>query len=276
MILLLGGTRETAAMAEALTAAGYRAIVSTATEIPLSVGDSPDIVRRKGPLIEGDMAALIREKKIKAIVDVTHPYAAHVRATAERVAGRLGIPYLTFVRPGVLSGEDGVSMAANHEDAARLAFETGKPVLLTVGSKNVRPYAEESRRAGVPLMARVLAHPESIEACLKAGIPEERILTGRGPFTVEENLQLIRRFGIGVIVTKDSGEAGGVRAKLEAARIERCRLVVVQRPALSSKNRFDRIEDVVHALKRWSLSPPTNTSSTSRNTVTSWVQCRNR
>jgi precorrin-6A/cobalt-precorrin-6A reductase len=209
-------------------------------------------------LIEADMVALIREKKIKAIVDVTHPYAAHVRATAERVAGCLGIPYLTFVRPGVLSGEDGVSMAANHEDAARLACETGKPVLLTIGSKNVRPYAEESRRAGVLLMVRVLSHPESIEACRKAGIREEHILAGRGPFTVDENLQLIRRFGIGVIVTKDSGEAGGGRAKLEAARIEKCRLVVVRRPSLSSKNRFDRMEDVVHALKRLSPSLPSN------------------
>jgi hypothetical protein len=36
---------------------------------------------------------------------------------------------------------------------------------------------------------------------------------------------------IGVLVTKDSGKAGGVAQKLEAARIANCEVVVVARPA---------------------------------------------
>ena len=55
-------------------------------------------------------------------------------------------------------------------------------------------------------------------------------MTGRGPYTVEDNRQLLRRFGIKVLVTKDSGDRGGVLEKLEAARLEGCRIVVVGRP----------------------------------------------
>ncbi|MBI2437234.1 MAG: precorrin-6A/cobalt-precorrin-6A reductase, partial [Lentisphaerae bacterium] len=50
-----------------------------------------------------------------------------------------------------------------------------------------------------------------------------------GPFSLEENRALIRRFGVGVLVTKDSGAAGGFQAKQEAARLEGCLLVVVGR-----------------------------------------------
>jgi precorrin-6A/cobalt-precorrin-6A reductase len=56
------------------------------------------------------------------------------------------------------------------------------------------------------------------------------VITGRGPFTLEENLDVISKHQIGVLVTKDSGKAGGVAQKLEAARISNCEVVVVARP----------------------------------------------
>ena len=248
MILLLGGTSETAPLAEALANAGYRILVSTATDIPLAVGSHPNIAHRCGPLGEPELAALVRERQITAIVDATHPYASHVRATAQRVASSLDIPCLTHVRPSTVSEHDGARVIADHAEAARMACEAGRPILLTIGSKNVRPYAAAARRAGVTLVARVLSHADSIQACRDAGIAEDRIVTGRGPFSVEENRRLIRRFGIGVLVTKDSGEAGGVSEKLEAARLEGCRVIVVGRPPQPAGNVFDSIAGLVNAL----------------------------
>jgi precorrin-6A/cobalt-precorrin-6A reductase len=111
-----------------------------------------------------------------------------------------------------------------------MAFGLGRPVLLTTGSRNLAPYAEAALRTGVPFAVRVLDAPESLAACRTAGIPDERIIAGRGPFSVEENLDAIRRFGIGVIVTKESGLAGGFDAKLAAARRADCQLIVLSRP----------------------------------------------
>ena len=48
---------------------------------------------------------------------------------------------------------------------------------------------------------------------------------------MEANRVLIRRHGAKALVTKDSGEAGGLGLKLEAARLEACRIVLVSRPA---------------------------------------------
>jgi precorrin-6A/cobalt-precorrin-6A reductase len=252
MILLLGGTSETAPVATRLAEAGCRILVSTATDEPLEIGSLPNIERRSGPLDETGLANLVRRMNVRAIVDCTHPYAATVRATARGVAEQRAIPYFTFIRPaGVTPGEPGVHRAANHEEAARVAFSFGRPVLLTTGANHLAPYAARSRETGLALIVRVLPRRESLQACLRAGIAEDCIISARGPFTVKENRAQIRRFRIGVLVTKDSGEAGGVPAKLEAARAERCAVVIVERPPLPASGAYGSVEDLVAAvLKR--------------------------
>jgi precorrin-6A/cobalt-precorrin-6A reductase len=249
MILLLGGTSETAIVAEALAAAGQRVLVSTATDVALDVGGHANITRRCGRLDEDAMTALAQSEHARAIVDVSHPYAVALRATAQSVVRKAGIPYLTYLRPTACAAADGVRLAADHAEAARMACEPGRSVLLTIGSRNVAVYAREAAQSHVPLIARVLPEEDSIAACLAAGLPRERIVTGRGPFSVEANREIIRRFGVGVVVTKDSGEAGGFPAKQEAARLESCLLVVVGRAPQAAEQAFDNLEELIMAAR---------------------------
>jgi bifunctional phosphoserine phosphatase/homoserine phosphotransferase/precorrin-6x reductase len=253
MILLLGGTSDCASVAEALGRAGYRVLVSSATEVELFTGSHPRIERRCGRLDPVQMATLISEREIQAIVDAAHPYATALHVAAEQAARESGVPYLRYQRPGSVREGDGVCVVPDHERAARRAFQSGKPVLLTIGSRHVAAYGAQARRTGVDLIARVLDHPDSHQACREAGIA--RVITGRGPFSVDENRQLIRDFNAGVLVTKDSGDAGGVREKLEAARLENCEVIVVSRPAATGSG-FDSITELVHNLKR--LVPPSS------------------
>ena len=99
MILLIGGTSETAPLAAGLAAAGYDVLVSTATDVPLAIEEHPRIHRRTGRLDEEGLVALAEEKGIRAIVDAAHPYAAAAHAAAQNAAKRLGIPCLVFRRP---------------------------------------------------------------------------------------------------------------------------------------------------------------------------------
>jgi len=73
------------------------------------------------------------------------------------------------------------------------------------------------------------------------GILPETIITGKGPFSADENRSTIRNFRIGILVTKDSGKVGGVSEKLEAARLEGCRVVVARRPEPPGEY-FDQVE----------------------------------
>ena len=249
MIQLLGGTSQLSAIATALAEAGVVVLVSTATNEPLELAPHPNIERRSGRLDESAMVAMIAAKGIRAIVDATHPYATAAHATAAQAARQAGIPCLSFVRQGGIVPQEGVHFAPDHELAAALAFSFGKPVLLTTGANHLTPYAQEAARSGLRLVARVLPRAESIEACHQAGIAEDNIIAARGPFSLEQNLQQIRRYGIGVLVTKDSGPAGGVEAKLEAARQERCQVVVVARPAPPSGHCVTTVAQLVQSIK---------------------------
>jgi precorrin-6A/cobalt-precorrin-6A reductase len=249
MILLLGGTGESAAVAEGIAEAGYDVLVSAATDVPLNSGSHANLHRRSGRLNAEGMLELVRGQRIRAIVDVTHPYASEVRATAAHVAERMHIPYLTYVRPKSTCQGNGVRSVSTHEEAAQVAFAAGKPVLLTIGSKHVAPYVNEARRKNVLLAARVLDHADSVQACVAAGLPEDCIVTGRGPFTLEQNRVLLRQFEIAVMVTKDSGDRGGVREKLEAARLEGCEVVVVERPELPTTRACATLPDLISGLR---------------------------
>jgi len=248
MILLIGGTSETALVAQALADAGFVVVVSTATDLPLEIGSHPNISRTSGALDSQGIERLAGELRARMIVDCSHPYATAVKANARAAAKALGIPYAQWMRPRVPEYEDWIIVRETHTLAAETACAFGSPVLVTTGAKNLAPYAAEARRTGVELVVRVLPYQNSLVACHDAGIDSESIVTGRGPFSVEENLKVIRRFNIGVVVTKDSGEAGGMPAKIEAARVAGCHLIVIQRPASCDKENFTDVSRLVAAV----------------------------
>jgi precorrin-6A/cobalt-precorrin-6A reductase len=248
MILLIGGTSETAPLAEALAVAGFKVLVSTATQVPLDVGKHPNIASRSGILDGEGMAQLAAERGVHAIVDASHPYSLVAHANAKKVAIDMSIPYFRWVLLPAAKDGDPIFFARTHELAARMACSFSQPVFLTTGARNIIPYALEARRTGVQLVIRVLPHPESVEACRRAGVPDKYVVKGRGPFSIETNRAVIREFGIGTLVTKDSGVEGGFPAKIEAAQLEKCRVIVVQRPEENSEHVFSSLPNLVDAV----------------------------
>lgn len=246
MILLLGGTSETSPLAMRLAEAGYRVLVSKATDLPLPIAGHPSIRLRSGPLDDRMLAALVAEHDIRVIVDATHPYAATIRQTACRVAAEKGIPYLSFVRPpAIVRADPNVEWAHDHVAAATAAARHGRSILLTTGTKHLLPYVDHARRARVPLIVRTMEHPDSLAACRRAGIPNDHLIVAHGPFSLEDNRRHIRAFGIGVLVTKDSGHAGGTVEKLQAAQAEGCQVVVVSRPELAGQRHFADMDSLL-------------------------------
>ena len=227
MILLLGGTSETGPLAQALLDQGLDLLVSTATDAPLAL--PPGVARRCGRMDADAIAGLSASLGVRALVDAGHPFALGLHAACRAAAASTGLPLLCWLRaPSELPPD--TLLATGHPDAARKAFDLGGPVLVTSGSRNLAPYVAEARRTGLPLLARVLDHPDSLAACLATGLETSEIVTGRGPFTLQENRDLLRRHCARALVTKDSGTAGGLQAKLDAAQLEGCAVVVVTRP----------------------------------------------
>ena len=102
-------------------------------------------------------------------------------------------------------------------------------ILLTTGTKDIAIWcAQPGLRKRI--WVRCLPNEASVQAARQAGIPPERIVGAMGPFSLEDNVALIRRSGVRTLVTKASGTTGGFWEKVQAARETNCALVVIGRP----------------------------------------------
>lgn len=250
MILLLGGTSETAPLATALHAAGHAVLVSLATEVALKLPVGEGIELRRGRLNRKELVELIAARGIRALVDAAHPYAVAAHETAAAAAAEAAIPYLHWLRAASeLDEATGLYCVTDHAAAARQAVVLGRPILLTVGSRNVAPYVVAARAAGLGIAARVLPEPDSLAACRQAGLEEKEIIGVRGPFTVGQTEALLRAGDFGTLVTKESGAAGGVPEKLEAAARAGAAVVVVARAQFDERTLCRSVEELIARLE---------------------------
>jgi precorrin-6A/cobalt-precorrin-6A reductase len=228
--LVLGGTAETAKLAQGLAAQGFDVVVSTFSDAALELGDSPRITRRVGPLDVCALTECIAAQKIVLAVDALHPYASVGHQTCSAVARLNSCRWLRLSRPSSTL-PDFAHACATHAQAAAQMVLYNKPVLLTIGSRFLFPYAQAARAAGLPLLARVLDDAASLQVCADLGLVESEVIAARGPFSVEQNLEHMDRVGAGVLVTKDGGATGGLPEKLAAAQLRGCQVLLVERPA---------------------------------------------
>ena len=229
-VLVFGGTSEGRSLAEWLAGRGSCTVaVSSLTEYGGSlVGDLPNVKALTGRLVPEQMEALMRSKPFVCVIDATHPYAAGVSESIARCAEACGLPLHRVIREaepeGPWTGFDSAEQAASY-----LAQRPGK-VLLTTGSKDLATYVAALPDYRDRLYVRILPVAASIAAADGLGIPANHVVAMQGPFSRELNIALLREFGIGVLVTKASGVAGGFWEKVEAARECGVELVVIHRP----------------------------------------------
>lgn len=244
MILVLGGTADARAAALRLQERGYDVLLSVVSEHaaciargqcgevafgPLRGAPQRPLQVRVGALDEAELDGLVVEAA--AVVDATHPFATQISALARRVCERRAVPYLRLERPGTDLPAD-VIVASDAAAAADIAVATGGDgtILVTVGTRSLEVFVEAARSAGRRLVARVMPTAESVEHCLELGIPSVDIIAIQGPPGTELDTALLRHLGATVLVTKESGEVGGLPAKLEACRMAGARAIVVARP----------------------------------------------
>jgi precorrin-6A/cobalt-precorrin-6A reductase len=246
-VLLIGGTSDSRAIARALRGAGLEVLISTATEYGAALAAS-DAESRAGALDASGMAELA--VGCAAIVDASHPFARAASEAASEAARIAGIPYVRFERAGTPSAGDAL-FCASAEDAAHAAVEAagvGGTVLLTVGSRTLATYAAACREAGVRCVARVLPVAEALSACAEAGLPPSDIVAMQGPTSADLDTALLRHLGATVLVTKDSGSAGGVPAKLEAAQRAGAVAIVVEHSVQPMPDALHSVGEVVAAV----------------------------
>ncbi|MFE2415528.1 cobalt-precorrin-6A reductase [Streptomyces hokutonensis] len=244
-ILILGGTTEARELAAELAVRHPEDRVTTSLAGRVSRPGAPAGEVRIGGFggAEG-LAEWLREQRVDAVVDATHPFAESITANAARAAKDTGLPLVVLRRPGwrPLPG-DRWHLVASLPEAADLLPRLGRRILLTTGRLGLAAFAH------LPQLHFVVRSVEPPEPPMP---PDVEVLLARGPFTLADETALLREHRIDVLVTKDSGGAA-TSAKLTAAREAGLPVVVVRRPPLPEGVRA--VPDVAGVLERLGLSP---------------------
>ncbi len=224
-VLILGGTAEGAAAARHLVASGIAVVTSFAGRTA-GLPAVPGQVRVGGFGGVAGLSAYLVAEGITRVIDATHPFATTISRQARQACAALDLPLERVDRPlWAKHPGDRWHWADDPAMAARMAPGLGRRILLTTGLGSLAAFA----KAGGPLyVVRLLAEPRRLP------LRDYRIVLGRGPFSLADEVALMRVFRIDLLVTKASG-GPATEAKIIAARRLRIPVLLIRRP------KFDRL-----------------------------------
>ncbi|MGO9929614.1 MAG: cobalt-precorrin-6A reductase [Mycobacterium sp.] len=218
-VLLLGGTAEGRALAKTLHP--HVDVISSLA------GRVPDPALPVGPVRIGGFGGVdglrrwLKDERIDAVVDATHPFAATMTAHAAQACGELRIPHLVLARPAWQPGA-AIVVASDSHAAETVARQRYSRVFLTTGRSGTAAFADSDAY----FLIRAVTAPDS------ALLPRHHeLLLSRGPYRYDDELALLHKHRIDALVTKNSG-GDMTRAKLDAAAALSIPVVMVARPPL--------------------------------------------
>jgi precorrin-6A/cobalt-precorrin-6A reductase len=247
-ILLLGGIGEAVGLAS-LLGRRYDCVYSLAGK-----GRMPELacrVRVGGFGGAAGLSAYLRRQGLGLLIDATHPYAEQISHHAVRAAAAARVPLWAYRRPPWQANARDRWIVVDDWSELRRALESFRKPFFTLGSQPLR-YRQAIPRGQHWVVRALTVPPEAAPSLTTIGAV--------GPFRWEDELALMRRHGVDVLVSKNSGGAA-VAGKLLAARALGIPVVMLKRPVLPPADREFQDMDLLTAslFQEWAAlpAPPT-------------------
>jgi precorrin-6A/cobalt-precorrin-6A reductase len=239
--LLLGGTSEAWDLAASLA---DRQDVITISSLAGRVHQPrvpKGIVRIGGFGGVNGLIDFLETEQIDAVIDATHPFAVRISRNAEAACRELGLPLFAFGRTAWSSTEeDDWYEVKDCYEAAEYVDRTPSRIFLSIGRQELAAFAD-CRRAS--FLIRAIEKPQP-------PLPLTHILLlERGPFDLDHELNLLRKYSIDRVVSKNSGGTG-TYAKIIAARKLKIPVVMIGRPVKHIVQALSSVEQIWAALQR--------------------------
>ena len=234
--LVLGGTGDANQLAAALARANIDAIYSYAgrTQIPLGHALPTRIGGFGGA---SGLADFIREARITHVIDATHPFAAEMSRHAVEACTAAATPLLALERaPWTRTADDRWIEVADIAAAVAALPDAPTRVFLAIGRQHLAPFVAKPQHA---YTLRLVDAPDGA-----LPLPDAEVVVSRGPFTREDDRELMQTRGIAWLVARNAG-GDGARAKIDAARELKLPVIMIARPELPERPRVERVEDVL-------------------------------
>ncbi len=242
-VLVLGGTGEARQLASAQHGrAGFAVTSSLAGRVAVQSLPSGDVRIGGFGGVDG-LRRWLREKRVDAVVDATHPFARAMTEHAVAATTAAGVPLLVLRRDGWIAGPgDRWHRVPDGAAAARLVDGMGERVFLATGSGDLAAFT------GLDAHWFLLRAVDPPPAPLPV---RHHLVLARGPFTADSERALLREHRIDLVVTRDSGGAM-TAAKLVAARELGLPVVLLERPPGPGVPTVATVDEAV----RWLAAAP--------------------
>lgn len=236
-ILILGGTGEARQLAAALAEREGLAVTLSLAGRTAQPAPQPVPVRLGGFGGADGLARYLRDQRIDALIDATHPYAAIISANAATAADATGIKLLALRRPPwvKVAGDEWIEVGGVADAVAALG-QTSRRVFLTLGRKEIQPFA------AAPQHDYLIRSVDAVDPKLAA--PHATYIVARGPFAEADDRALLERNRIEIIVAKNSG-GDATYGKIAASRTLRLPVVMLKRPVLPDVPFCATVEELV-------------------------------
>jgi precorrin-6A/cobalt-precorrin-6A reductase len=239
-LLILGGTGDAHQLAAAAQQISGLTVISSLagrTQQPiLPIGQ----VRTGGFGGEQGLINYLQDHEIDLVIDATHPFAQQISENVAMAVAALKLPFLVLERSAWQQhpGDQWLSVS-NHQAAADLLPSLGQRIFLTIGRQELGFYAHLQ---DLWFLMRSIDPPEL------PAIPPGEMLLAKGPFDLNSEWELLLKYQIQAIVSKNSG-GEATYAKILAARELGLPVVMIQRSKTPAGERVDNIEQVIEWLQ---------------------------
>ncbi|WP_088227980.1 precorrin-6A/cobalt-precorrin-6A reductase [Desulfosporosinus sp. FKB] len=162
------------------------------------------------------------------VVDASHPSMSTKFSSLRRWCEELNIPFIRLERPEtkipssplifpVYDWEEALVLLEQRINTLRKQKGHTITVFITTGSHQLLTITSSSFAQSVRLVARILPEGHLVQKCREAGLHPRDIVAMQGPFSKEINKALFKFYSADIVLTRDSGLAGGTDTKISAA-----------------------------------------------------------
>lgn len=240
MIWVIGGTKDSRDFLEKIVKSTTDIIVTTATEYGGKLLENLPVKTLCKKLTYSMMIDFVKENSIDKIVDLSHPYAMEVSQNAIDISKELQIEYFRFEREEISFLPQKYIEFDNIESLVEYLEGVEGNILVTLGSNNIPHFSELKNLKN--FYFRILPKWDMVKKCEDVGVLPKNIIAMQGPFSKNMNKAMIEQYDIKYLVTKQAGDTGGEREKIEAADEMNIEVVFLTRPKVEYPSCYSDID----------------------------------
>ena len=243
--LIFAGTYEGRLLSEFINENGLNADVCVATEYGENlISQLKNINVLNGRLDQVQIENLIETNNYLSVIDATHPYATVVTGNIKQACLNKNTKYIRLLRTSSLDTDSSLIEVSDIYEAVDFLNQNNDNILVTTGSKELYKYKGLNNLKS-RLFARVLPSIESIELCLNISLSGKNIICMQGPFTKALNVAMLNQFNCKYLVTKDTGNIGGLNEKIDAAKETGANVILIKRPCVEQGYSLNEVKKII-------------------------------